>query len=410
MFKRQDGYVVKKIAGKSYLLPYGQIIADQQRGFLLNETSEFFLKLFEKPQEEQFIIEQFIKQFDLKEVSEKDLRRDAKEFIEQLHQLGVLREIPHRIKQPYYKTMKIGALLFHFYGPADAFSEHFNDFYCDDDCEKLTNEATQGENKVKEATTDGTAARNEMNNEMNIELIPSPPFRHPNGLVLLRNDELIVHEWEDGYIFFFPTLKNIHEARMSKDGTLVRIYCQNWFDDTNRENLFHAIRHFFLFYAQQHGYFAIHSASILHEGKAWLFSGHSGMGKSTHTALWHELFGTPYINGDLNLLARREDGTIEVHGIPWCGTSGIYSTKTYELGGIVLLGRSSKDFVTSLPLHDKILKVMQRMISPTWTIDLLDKDLAFAEVIANTVPVWKLSCTKEASAAYTMRDWIEKNA
>ena len=34
------------------------------------------------------------------------------------------------------------------------------------------------------------------------------------------------------------------------------------------------------------GMFALHSASLLYLEKAWLFSGPSGMGKSTHTALW----------------------------------------------------------------------------------------------------------------------------
>lgn len=42
------------------------------------------------------------------------------------------------------------------------------------------------------------------------------------------------------------------------------------------DNLFHAIRLFFLFIAQKKGLFAIHSASILYHDKAWLFSGHSG--------------------------------------------------------------------------------------------------------------------------------------
>ena len=62
------------------------------------------------------------------------------------------------------------------------------------------------------------------------------------------------------------------------------------------------------------------------------------MGKSTHTALWHELFDTPYLNGDLNLLGLDKDHII-AYGIPWCGTSGIFTAEAYELGGIILLGR-----------------------------------------------------------------------
>ena len=71
---------------------------------------------------------------------------------------------------------------------------------------------------------------------------------------------------------------------------------------------------FFLFAAQKHGKFAIHSASILYKEKAWLFSGHSGMGKSTHTQMWHDLLQTPYLNGDLNLLAMENSKIIRPTG------------------------------------------------------------------------------------------------
>ena len=97
------------------------------------------------------------------------------------------------------------------------------------------------------------------------------------------------------------------------------------------------------------------------EIKYGFFSGHSGMGKSTHTNLWKEQFGTKIINGDLNLIgwSNGEQANIGqsvdkpgskghpiVYGMPWCGTSGIASTKSYPLGGIVLLGRSDNDHLS----------------------------------------------------------------
>ena len=64
----------------------------------------------------------------------------------------------------------------------------------------------------------------------------------------------------------------------------------------------------------------------------------------THTNLWKEQFGTKIINGDLNLIgwSNGEQTNIGqsvdkpgskghpiVYGMPWCGTSGIASTKSY---------------------------------------------------------------------------------
>ena len=43
MIKRQKGYVLKRIEDTVYLLPYGQNIADQKRGLILNETGEFMI-------------------------------------------------------------------------------------------------------------------------------------------------------------------------------------------------------------------------------------------------------------------------------------------------------------------------------------------------------------------------------
>ena len=101
---------------------------------------------------------------------------------------------------------------------------------------------------------------------------------------------------------------------MTKDGSYVRIHALMPQNEEEKDNLFHAIRLFYLYLAQKKGFYAIHSASILYQKRAWLFSGHSGMGKSTHTELWHERVHTPYLNGDLNLVGI-ENGKLKVYGM-----------------------------------------------------------------------------------------------
>ena len=128
------------------------------------------------------------------------------------------------------------------------------------------------------------------------------------------------------------------------------------------------------------------------------------MGKSTHTQMWHDLLQTPYLNGDLNLLGM-ENSKIIVYGIPWCGTSGIFTAEAYELGGIILLGRDLQtDYLEELNPSEKILRVMQRMISPAWTERQLSENLFFAGEIADRVPVLHLLCTKNFSAACVMKN------
>lgn len=131
------------------------------------------------------------------------------------------------------------------------------------------------------------------------------------------------------------------------------------------------------------------------------------MGKSTHTKLWNTLFDTPLLNGDLNLLAFC-DGKPVIYGIPWCGTSGISDCKTYPLGGIILLSQAEQDECVELSADQKTLLIMQRLISPAWTASMLEENLAFTSRISKQIAVCRLKCTKNPSAAHTMKQWIDE--
>ena len=52
---------------------------------------------------------------------------------------------------------------------------------------------------------------------------------------------------------------------------------------------------------------------------------------------------------------------------------------------------------------------MQRMISPTWTKDLLLKNLAFAETLAPLAKIFRLNCTKNPEAAAVMKAAIDQS-
>lgn len=379
MIKRQEGYVLKKIRGVRYLLPYGQKIADQKRGIILNETGEILWNLLEKPKKREKLAEELAAIYEINDEEKAELAKDVEAFVSQLLGMGILREELKEEGVPFYRCMKIAGMQIRLCGPAEVFPEEFGAFYCEEECVV----------------------------DQVIEVKIAVPVEKQNGKVLIRNKELSIYEYEDGYVLLFEQMRNILEARMTKDGSYVRVYCRMPQDATEKENLFHAIRHFFLYRAQQKGFFAIHSASILYRDKAWLFSGHSGMGKSTHTALWHESAGTPYVNGDLNLIGE-EDGKMKVYGIPWCGTSGIYTTKTYDLGGIVLLGRDVTDHLEELDEVEKIVRVMQRMISPAWTAEQMNRNLEFAEKITEQNPVYYLKCTKNPSAVEPIKEKIDQ--
>ncbi len=378
--KRNDGFSLKQIAGVPYLLPFGQNIADFRRGIRINDTGALIWNLLEKHTDEGSLLKAVAEVYSATGDEMPELSKDLHQFLNQLTSYGMIsgEDAGRGPDEKYVRTLEIGGITIDLYGEEKVYSQDFDAF----------------------------AADRKEHADLSIMAHVGEPRANKNGTVLLRNRELWVMKCEDGYAFFFPEAKRILQARLKNDGSRADFYIKPPIDDTLTTDMFHAIRLVFLYLAQKRGMFAMHSASILYKGKLWLFSGRSGIGKSTHTSLWNRLYGTPVANGDLNLITISK-GAALVHGIPWCGTSNLCDTNTWPLGGIVLLSRDSTDVIETLSESDKILLVVQRFISPAWTDGQLSMNLAFSSELIKRIPVCRLKCTDKPSAAERMKEWID---
>lgn len=372
----REGYTILKIADEDYVLPYGQSVADRRRGIRLNETSLFLMHALENDIEKSELFARFAAYCEADQEDYPTLEEDLDTFLRQLEELDLLEFGLEKKDCGHF--FQIGPLVVGFDGPKELIPENFKSFAC---------EKTEA--------------------DLSFHITDVYPKRRRVGKLLVRNQDFMICEDAQGWFFLYPPSAGLIECHLSKDASQSWLYCRGPFEEELKEQLFHAFRFLYLIKAQRQGLFALHSASLLYRDRAWLFSGSSGSGKSTHTNLWHQEFQTPILNGDLNLIGI-ENGQALVYGLPWCGTSGIYTTENYPLGGITLLKKHSAEQSPDLREAEKQLLVMQRLISPSWTEKMLLKNLEFAGELCGHIPIFRLLCTRNISAAHYMKHLIDK--
>lgn len=101
-----------------------------------------------------------------------------------------------------------------------------------------------------------------------------------------------------------------------------------------------------------------------------------------------------------------QDDTVYVYGQPWCGTSGI-CTRGISSGGNYLFETVEKNYCKELTAPDKLLAIIQRLISPAWERSLLERNISFAERVEACCPIWQLYCTPDREAAEVMKREID---
>lgn len=158
----------------------------------------------------------------------------------------------------------------------------------------------------------------------------------------------------------------------------------------------------------KHGVILLHSSAITVDGKAYMFCGESGIGKSTHTRLWKTAFGdrVDYINDDKPAL-RVIDNKAVAFGTPFDGGSGIAENRCAPVGAIVFLERSQTNFIRPAK-SDEILKNLYFSTVHMLNAQAAEKMLDFFEKLIGTTRFYVLGCTPDISAAHTAYDGIIK--
>ena len=152
----------------------------------------------------------------------------------------------------------------------------------------------------------------------------------------------------------------------------------------------------------------IHGVSFLWQGRAWLITGPSGVGKTTQLRLWQRLWpeDITVINGDKSVLEQNEDGGFYLYPSPWTGKEGDRGEQGGPLAGIVLLRQDNSDVISRLPPCESVATLYTQFLVTGEDPGEVRQLARLEDGLLRSVPIWLLrNRGGEKSARLTRETW-----
>lgn len=143
-----------------------------------------------------------------------------------------------------------------------------------------------------------------------------------------------------------------------------------------------------------------HGSAVAVDGYGYLFAARSGTGKSTHTALWRDLFGerAVMVNDDKPLLHIAEEVT--VYGTPYDGKHRLSSNIAVPLKAVCILTRASENTIEPIKKNDAYPMLLGQTYRPADPVSM-QKTMLLIDKLADRVRLYRLGCNMDISAAET---------
>ncbi len=146
--------------------------------------------------------------------------------------------------------------------------------------------------------------------------------------------------------------------------------------------------------------FYLHSSAVMIDNKAYLFSGPCGVGKSTHTRTWQQVFGekAKVFNDDKPAL-RYIDGSWYAYGTPWCGKDGINCNVKVPLAGVCFLKRAPYNHIHQLDGMEAFSSFLTQTLHRELEAEEMSNLLKMADLFIRSIPIFELENRPDTDAA-----------
>lgn len=152
----------------------------------------------------------------------------------------------------------------------------------------------------------------------------------------------------------------------------------------------------------RHERICVHAACIESTLGGILFSGPSGIGKSTQAELWCEYCRAKQINGDRPILSKDDKGW-KAWGSPYAGSSKYYVNQNCAVTAIVMLRQAENCSLRKMTLSEAFRAVWMGVTVHSWDKYFVEKACDLIVALVSDVPVFEFCCTPDKEAV----DYLE---
>ena len=143
-----------------------------------------------------------------------------------------------------------------------------------------------------------------------------------------------------------------------------------------------------------------HSSVTVREDKAYMFLGHSGTGKSTHSRQWLTAFEDAWLLNDDNPVVRLpESGEVRVYGSPWSGKTPCYKNDSAPVQALVQLVQAPENKIERLRMTQAYPYILSSVSGLKVLPEMMDRIFESIASLLEISPVYRLECLPEPSAA-----------
>ena len=153
--------------------------------------------------------------------------------------------------------------------------------------------------------------------------------------------------------------------------------------------------------------FLFHSSRIEFEGKAVLFSGASGIGKTTQALLWKNYENVPYLCNDRSII-RYEKNEWKTYGYFQDGSEPIADNKCLPLGAIVFLKQGTENIIKKIQGKEALKLLMEQIFLDSWDYAMIADITIRIVSLLEDIPVYTLQCLPEHSAIECLKNELKR--